>query len=52
LGHTERLVAIEDHRRKVPNLWLVGNYLRGPAIGACVEQSLNAADQILSRGRL
>jgi oxygen-dependent protoporphyrinogen oxidase len=49
LGHTERLGAIEDHRRKVPNLWLVGNYLRGPAIGACVEQSLTVADQILSR---
>jgi protoporphyrinogen/coproporphyrinogen III oxidase len=51
LGHAERLAAIEDHRRKVPNLWLVGNYLRGPAIGACIEQSLNVADQILSRGK-
>jgi oxygen-dependent protoporphyrinogen oxidase len=51
LGHTERLVAIEDQRRKFPNLWLAGNYLRGPSIGACVEQSLNVANQMLSRGK-
>jgi len=49
LGHADRLAAIEDQRTKCPNLWLAGNYLRGPSIGACVEQSLNVADQILSR---
>lgn len=52
LGHAERLAAIEDQRRKCPNLWLAGNYLRGPSIGACVEQSLDMARQILSRGKL
>jgi oxygen-dependent protoporphyrinogen oxidase len=49
LGHAERLAAIEDQRRKCPNLWLAGNYLRGPSIGACVELSLDVAKQILSR---
>jgi hypothetical protein len=29
-----------------PNLKLVGNYLHGPAIGACVEESLKAASDL------
>jgi oxygen-dependent protoporphyrinogen oxidase len=49
LGHADRLAAIEGHRTKFPNLWLAGNYLRGPSIGACVEQSLSVANEILSR---
>jgi protoporphyrinogen/coproporphyrinogen III oxidase len=49
LGHSDRLAAIERLRTKIPNLWLVGNYLRGPSIGACVEQSLGVAEEILSR---
>jgi oxygen-dependent protoporphyrinogen oxidase len=49
LGHAERLAGIEAHRRRFRNLWLVGNYVRGPAIGACVEQSQSVANQILSR---
>jgi oxygen-dependent protoporphyrinogen oxidase len=49
LGHADRLAAIEGHRTKFPNLRLAGNYLRGPSIGACVEQSLSVANEILSR---
>jgi oxygen-dependent protoporphyrinogen oxidase len=49
LGHAERLSAIEALQTNIPNLWLAGNYLRGPAIGACVEQSLAVAAEILSR---
>jgi oxygen-dependent protoporphyrinogen oxidase len=49
LGHSDRLAAIEGHRTKFPNLWLAGNYLRGPSVGACVEQSLSVANEILSR---
>ena len=49
LGHTERLAAIEGARSKIPNLWLVGNYLSGPSIGACVEQSQKVAQEIVSR---
>jgi protoporphyrinogen/coproporphyrinogen III oxidase len=49
LGYAERLAALETQRANFPNLWLAGNYLRGPSIGACVEQSLNVTNQILSR---
>lgn len=40
LGHGERLSAIEELRRDWSNLRFTGNYLRGPAIGACIEQAL------------
>jgi oxygen-dependent protoporphyrinogen oxidase len=46
LGHSERLAAVDQLRRESPNLWLTGNYLRGPSIGACVEQSLALAKQV------
>jgi len=49
LGHSGRLAAIEAARQKGPNLWIAGNYLRGPAIGACVEQSIVVAQEIISR---
>jgi protoporphyrinogen/coproporphyrinogen III oxidase len=49
LGHGARLAAIEEARKKHSNLWLIGNYLRGPSIGACVEQSLAVADEIIQR---
>jgi oxygen-dependent protoporphyrinogen oxidase len=51
LGHADRLAAIEEQRKKCPNLWLASNYLRGPSIGACLEQSLSVAHEILSRGK-
>jgi protoporphyrinogen/coproporphyrinogen III oxidase len=40
LGHADRLASIAKLVARVPNLRLVGNYLRGPSIGACVEQAL------------
>jgi oxygen-dependent protoporphyrinogen oxidase len=40
LGHAARLAAIEKSRQAVGNLYFVGNYLCGPAIGSCVEQAL------------
>jgi protoporphyrinogen/coproporphyrinogen III oxidase len=49
VGHADRLAAVEQQRGRHPNLWLAGNYLRGPSIGACVEQSLSVAQEILSR---
>ena len=57
VGHSERLAAIEELRQESPNLWLTGNYLRGPSIGTCVDQALAVADQVLSwlkgpRGKL
>jgi protoporphyrinogen/coproporphyrinogen III oxidase len=46
LGHAARLAAIERSRQAVGNLYFVGNYLRGPAIGSCVEQALAVAAAI------
>jgi oxygen-dependent protoporphyrinogen oxidase len=49
LGHTDRLTTLESLLLKYPGLWLTGNYLRGPAIGACVEQALSVAGEIAER---
>jgi oxygen-dependent protoporphyrinogen oxidase len=46
LGHGERLAAVEKICLQIPGLWLTGNYLRGPAIGACVEQAQEVAKQV------
>ena len=49
LGHSERLAAVHQALKNHPNLILIGNYLRGPSVGSCIEQSLSAADQIIRR---
>ena len=49
LGHAARLGVIEEARKNHPNLHLVGSYLRGPSIGACVEQALSVAGEIIRR---
>ena len=46
LGHTARMAAINNCSADFPGLYLTGNYLNGPAIGACVEQALKVADEI------
>ena len=51
LGHSERLAALEQLRRESPNVWLTGNYLRGPSVGSCVEQSLAVVQEVLSHLR-
>jgi protoporphyrinogen/coproporphyrinogen III oxidase len=43
IGHRERLAAVEKLRGEFPNLGFAGNYLRGPAIGACIEQAFAVA---------
>jgi oxygen-dependent protoporphyrinogen oxidase len=40
LGHADRLAAIAKLISPFPKLHLIGNYFRGPSIGACVEQAL------------
>lgn len=49
LGHSERLAALEELRQESANLWLTGNYLRGPSIGACVDHAQAVAKDVLSR---
>jgi len=46
LGHTARMAAFARESWFLLNLKLVGNYLRGPAIGACIEQALAVAGEI------
>jgi oxygen-dependent protoporphyrinogen oxidase len=46
LGHVARLAALEKLRAAFPGLHFAGNYLSGPAIGACIEHSQKLADEI------
>ncbi|HEV2194867.1 MAG TPA: protoporphyrinogen oxidase [Candidatus Acidoferrum sp.] len=46
LGHADRLASIHKSLTRFPRLFLTGNYLRGPAIGACVEQALAVAEEL------
>jgi oxygen-dependent protoporphyrinogen oxidase len=46
LGHSARIANLERESSSLLNLWLVGNYLRGPAIGACIDQALAVAEAI------
>lgn len=51
LGHGDRLAFIEKNLPRFPGLFLTGNYLRGPAIGACVEQAVAVAEQVAAVAR-
>lgn len=46
LGHSDRLAAVAHSRSRFPGLWFTGNYLQGPAIGACVDQALAVAQEV------
>jgi oxygen-dependent protoporphyrinogen oxidase len=48
LGHADRLASIGKNLARFPGLFLTGNYLRGPAIGACVEQALAVAEEVVA----
>jgi len=48
IGYEKRLGALEKLRRDFPGLFFVGNYLRGPAIGNCVDQANETAQSLLS----
>jgi oxygen-dependent protoporphyrinogen oxidase len=50
LGHPERVHNVSHYGFPCANLWLIGNYLRGPSIGACLEQALSTAAQIYGLG--
>ena len=44
LGHTQVVKSLESFTSAIPGLFLTGNYLSGPSIGACIEQAYQAAD--------
>jgi protoporphyrinogen/coproporphyrinogen III oxidase len=46
LGHGERVTRFGSLPSLPLNLRIAGNYLRGPAIGTCVEQSLAVAEEV------
>jgi oxygen-dependent protoporphyrinogen oxidase len=48
LGHADRLSTISQRLTDLKGIKLVGNYLRGPAIGSCVEQALAVAEEVRS----
>jgi oxygen-dependent protoporphyrinogen oxidase len=46
LGHGQRLAAVRAALERVPGVFLTGNYLAGPSVGACVEHASQVAQQV------
>jgi oxygen-dependent protoporphyrinogen oxidase len=51
LGHLQIIGRLDQTQRKYPSIRLIGNYLGGPALGACVEQALTVAQEPIKRDR-
>lgn len=49
LGHADRLASINKKLERLPGIFLTGNYLRGPAIGACVDQALVVTEEVKTK---
>ena len=47
IGHAERLRALEILRSDSPGLFFIGNYLRGPSIGNCVDLAMATAEELV-----
>lgn len=53
LGHSDTLARLEHQLARLPGIYLAGNYLSGPSIGACVAQARHTANAVLrTRGPL
>ncbi|HJY85850.1 MAG TPA: protoporphyrinogen oxidase [Candidatus Acidoferrales bacterium] len=46
LGHGKITAALRELVGRVPGLFLTGNYLEGPALGACIEQGFETAHSV------
>jgi oxygen-dependent protoporphyrinogen oxidase len=46
LGHLDRMAAVTNRLKNCPGIWLAGNYLRGPAVGSCVEQATAVSEEV------
>jgi oxygen-dependent protoporphyrinogen oxidase len=46
LGHSQIVKSLEALTLAMPGLFLAGNYLSGPSIGACVEQAFRTAEGV------
>ncbi|HET6929563.1 MAG TPA: protoporphyrinogen oxidase [Candidatus Acidoferrum sp.] len=51
VGHTRRVSEIQNILSAVPNLKIVGNFLKGRSIGDCVDLAFSAAQDVHSRIR-
>jgi oxygen-dependent protoporphyrinogen oxidase len=51
LGHIQHMNQLTQMQSKYPSIRLIGNYLRGPALGACVEQALTVAQETIKKDR-
>jgi protoporphyrinogen/coproporphyrinogen III oxidase len=51
LGHFQLIGKLDRLQRKYQSIRLIGNYLRGPALGACVEQTLTVAQEAIKKDR-
>ncbi|MGB2665346.1 MAG: protoporphyrinogen oxidase [Candidatus Acidiferrum sp.] len=51
VGHAQRVTEIAGILRTVPNLYLLGNFLRGRSIGDCVEVAMRVAEEMHSHLR-
>ena len=51
LGHENRLQRIEEELKKLPGIYLAGNYLRGVSIPDSVKQAGELAQRISATGR-
>lgn len=48
LGHGHLVETVRTSAQEIPGLFLVGNYLEGPSLGKCVENSFRTADEVAS----
>jgi len=48
LGYSHKIAALYKACARFPGLFLTGNYLEGPAVGACVEHAFRTADSVRS----
>jgi protoporphyrinogen/coproporphyrinogen III oxidase len=46
LGHSQIVNSLEALTAAMPGLFLAGNYLAGPSVGACVEQAFRTAEAV------
>ncbi len=46
LGHSQIVKSLEALTAAMPGLFLTGNYLSGPSVGACVEQADRTAEAV------
>lgn len=51
VGHARRVADIQGILRTVPNLQIVGNFVKGRSIGDCVDLAFSAAQDLHSRIR-